>query len=89
VATDAVQPNPVRPPVRGRLVGKRSGQVDARRAHVILCWLALLLIQITETTTRATWPHVRDELDRIALCTFTGPAGTFRQRTELTNVARR
>jgi hypothetical protein len=54
------------------------------RAHVILCWLALLLIRITETTTRATWPHVRHELDRIALGTFTGPAGTFRQRTELT-----
>jgi Transposase DDE domain len=54
------------------------------RAHVILCWLALLLIRITETTTRATWPQVRHELNRIALGTFTGPAGTFRQRTELT-----
>ena len=54
------------------------------RAHVILCWLALLLIRITETTTRATWPHVCHELDRIALGTFTGPAGTFHQRAELT-----
>jgi Transposase DDE domain len=58
------------------------------RAHVILCWLALLLIRITETTTRATWPGLRWELDRIALGTFTGPAGTFRQRTELSKAQR-
>jgi hypothetical protein len=53
------------------------------RAHVILCWLALLLIRITEATSAGTWPGLRRELQRIALCTFTGPAGTFRQRTEL------
>ena len=29
------------------------------RAHIILCRLALLLIRITETTTRATWPFIR------------------------------
>jgi len=54
------------------------------RAHVILCWLALLLTRVAETTTSQTWPRLRRELDRIALGTFTGPAGTFRQRTELT-----
>jgi Transposase DDE domain len=54
------------------------------RAHVILCWLALLLIRIIETTTGDTWPAVRRHLDRLHLGTFTGPAGTFRQRTELT-----
>jgi hypothetical protein len=32
----------------------------------------------------ATWPELRRELDRIHVGTFTGPAGTFRQRTELT-----
>jgi hypothetical protein len=58
------------------------------RAHVILCWLALLLIRITETTTRATWPAIRRDLERIALGTFTGPAGTFRQRTELSKTQR-
>jgi Transposase DDE domain len=58
------------------------------RAHVLLCWLALLLIRIAETTTGATWPAIRRELDRIHLGTFTGPAGTFRQRTELTKPAR-
>jgi hypothetical protein len=58
------------------------------RAHVILCWLALLLIRITETTCHATWPALRRELDRIHVGTFTGPAGTFRQRTEITKAQR-
>jgi hypothetical protein len=58
------------------------------RAHVLLCWLALLLIRIAETSTGQTWPAIRRELDRIHLGTFTGPAGTFRQRTELTKTAR-
>jgi DDE family transposase len=58
------------------------------RAHVILCWLALLLIRITETTCASTWPRIRRELDRIAVGTFTGPAGTFRQRTEITKTQR-
>jgi hypothetical protein len=58
------------------------------RAHVLLCWLALLLIRIAENTAGQTWPVMRRELDRIHLGTFTGPAGTFRQRTELTKPAR-
>ncbi len=59
------------------------------RAHVILCWLALLLIRIAETTCHATWPQIRRELDRIHIGTFTGPAGTFRQRTEITKTPAR
>jgi hypothetical protein len=51
------------------------------RAHVILCWLALLLIRIAETTTGTTWPTIRRDLDRIHLGTFTGPTGLFRQVT--------
>jgi Transposase DDE domain len=57
---------------------------DRIRAHVILCWLALLLIRIIETTTGRTWPTVRDELQRLQAITYTGPAGTFRQTTTLT-----
>ncbi|MCV2491895.1 IS1634 family transposase [Geodermatophilus sp. YIM 151500] len=57
---------------------------DRIRAHVLLCWLALLLIRIIETTTGRTWTGVRAELQRLHVGTFTGPAGTFRQRTELT-----
>jgi hypothetical protein len=54
------------------------------RAHVVLCWLALLLIRVIETTTGDTWTTVRGELERLHVGTFTGPAGTFRQRTEIT-----
>src|SRR6266705_1497495 len=58
------------------------------RAHVLLCWLALLLVRVAENTTGQTWPVMRRELGRIHLGTFTGPAGTFRQRTELPEAAR-
>ena len=54
------------------------------RAHVVLCWLALLLIRIIETRTGQTWHHVRRDLDRLHAVTFTGPTGTFRQRTDPT-----
>src|SRR3954469_19661825 len=54
------------------------------RAHVLLCWLALLLIRIIETTTGDTWQQVRRHLDRLHAITFTGPTGTFRQRTDPT-----
>jgi Transposase DDE domain len=58
------------------------------RAHVLLCWLALLLARTIETTCGDTWPSLRHQLERIKLGTFTGPAGTFRQRTELTGPQR-
>jgi hypothetical protein len=58
------------------------------RAHVVLCWLALLLVRLVETTCVDTWPTLRRELDRIATGTFTGPAGVFRQRTEITKPQR-
>ena len=58
------------------------------RAHVLLCWLALLLTRTIETTCGDTWPTLRQELERIMLGTFAGPAGTFRQRTEITSPQR-
>jgi len=61
---------------------------DRIRAHVILCWLALLLIRVAENHTGQTWPAMRRELQRISIGTFTGPAGTFRQRTDLPKTAR-
>ncbi len=56
---------------------------DRIRAHVTLCWLALLLARIAENACGQTWPELRRDLDRIHIGTFTGPAGTFHQRTEL------
>ena len=61
---------------------------DRIRAHVLLCWLALLLVRIAETSTVATWPTIRATLERLHLITFTGPAGTFRQTTEPTKPQR-
>ena len=58
------------------------------RAHVLLCWLALLLTRTIETTCGDTWPTLRHELERLKLGTFAGPAGTFRQRTEITSPQR-
>jgi transposase len=54
------------------------------RAHVILCWLALLLVRIAETTAGTTWNKIAGELALLTLGTFTGPAGTFRQTADLT-----
>jgi hypothetical protein len=56
------------------------------RAHVLLCWLALLLARIVETQAATpekatTWPRARAELARLHVGTFTGPAGLFRQTT--------
>jgi IS4 transposase len=58
------------------------------RAHVILCWLALLLIRIAETTTGTSWNKIADEMEMLTLGTFTGPAGTYRQTAELTKAQR-
>ncbi|MGH3570015.1 MAG: IS1634 family transposase, partial [Pseudonocardia sp.] len=57
---------------------------DRIRAHVVLCWLALLLIRVAETTTDLTWQTMRRELHRLHTVTYTGPTGTFRQRTNPT-----
>jgi transposase len=35
------------------------------RAHVVLCWLALLLARVAENACQDTWPEIRRELDRI------------------------
>jgi hypothetical protein len=58
------------------------------RAQVLLCWLALLLVRVAENHTGQTWPAMRRELQRISIGTFTGPAGTFRQRTDIPKTTR-
>ena len=58
------------------------------RAHVVLCWLALLLIRLVETSCADSWPNLRRELEKLALGSFAGPAGSFSQRTEITAVQR-
>ena len=57
---------------------------DRIRAHVLLCWLALLLIRIGENRTGQTWCSLRATLQRMHLGEFSGAAGQVRQRTETT-----
>jgi hypothetical protein len=61
---------------------------DRIRAHVLLCWLALLLIRVAETRTGHTWHRLREHLQRLHLATFTGSAGTYRQTSEPTKPQR-
>ena len=62
---------------------------DRIRAHVVLCWLALLLTRIAETATGDTWRNLRDELDALHLGTFASPTATVTRRTETTPAQRR
>ena len=38
---------------------------DRIRAHVLLCWLALLLVRVAENETKQTWRAIRAELSRL------------------------
>jgi Transposase DDE domain len=51
------------------------------RAHVIVCWLALLLIRIAERTTGQSWRRIATELQRLHQVTLEGPAGAVQQTT--------
>lgn len=57
---------------------------DRIRSHVLLCWLALLLVRVAENRTETTWQHIRKQLQRIHLGLFKGTNGEVYQRTELT-----
>jgi transposase len=54
------------------------------RAHVLLCWLALLLVRVAERQTGQTWRRVNTELGRLHLVTLAGPTGRVEQTTTLT-----
>jgi Transposase DDE domain len=56
------------------------------RAHVLLCWMALLLIRVAERRTGLTWRRIAIELGRVHAVTLTGTAGTVIQTTPLTTV---
>jgi hypothetical protein len=55
------------------------------RAHVLLCWLGLLLIRIVENATGQAWASSRQELERMHLVRLTGRTGLVEQRTEITS----
>ncbi len=57
---------------------------DRIRGHVQLCWLALLLIRVAESTTDDTWRNLRHELDRMHLVTLATTEGHVAQRSATT-----
>jgi hypothetical protein len=57
---------------------------DRIRAHVQLCWLALLLIRACENATGDTWRSVREELERMHLVTLESGEGRVVRRTRAT-----
>jgi hypothetical protein len=58
------------------------------RAHVLLAWLALLLVRLAERRTDQTWATIARELTRLHAVTLTGPFGTVVQATEPTDAQR-
>ena len=58
------------------------------RSHVMLCWLALLLVRVAEFETGLTWPTVRAELERLHLGKFSYKDGHILQYTEPTQKQR-
>jgi Transposase DDE domain len=57
---------------------------DRIRAHIQLCWLALLLLRVIENATDDTWRNVRHELDRMHLVTLATADGQVAQRSATT-----
>jgi Transposase DDE domain len=57
---------------------------DRIRAHVQLCWLALLLIRVAENATGDTWRNLHHELDRMHLVTLATSDGRVAQRSTAT-----
>ncbi len=57
---------------------------DRIRAHVLICFLALVVIRVAELRTGQTWRTIGDQLMTIKLGHFRSADGEFTQRTELT-----
>ena len=57
---------------------------DRIRAHVQLCWLALLLIRVAENATGDTWRNLHHDLDRMHLVTLATSDGRVAQRSTAT-----
>jgi len=55
------------------------------RAHVLICFLALVIIRVAETRTADTWRTIRAELSEIRQGHFRSRDGEFTQTTELTH----
>ena len=57
---------------------------DRIRSHILLCWLALLLVRVAEVRTGDSWRNIRRELERLHIGFFKSQDGSFCQTTSLT-----
>lgn len=57
---------------------------DRIRAHVMLSWLALLLVRVAEARAKDTWRNIRRELQRMHLTQLKLPGALATRRTETT-----
>lgn len=57
---------------------------DRIRAHVLVCFLALVIVRVAETRTGETWRTIRAELAQVRQGHFHSADGEFTQTTELT-----
>ena len=57
---------------------------DRIRAHVLICFLALVLVRLAETRSDETWRTIRAELGQIRQGHFQSSDGDFTQTSELT-----
>jgi transposase len=53
------------------------------RSHVLLCWLALLLVRIAETKTSLSWPRICRQMQRLHLGEFLNKKTHVLRHTEL------
>ena len=58
---------------------------DRIRAHVLICWLALLMIRIVENETGLTWFAIRRLINPISLVTLQLPEGIVHQSSVLSS----
>jgi transposase len=61
---------------------------DRIRSHVLLCWLALLLVRIAEVETGQSWSAIRRLMQQQNLIDLCGKNWRILQHTELTNKQR-
>jgi transposase len=59
------------------------------RAHVLLCWLALLLVRVAERQTGETWHRMREELETLSLVDLRGKDGALQVTTTLSEPQRK
>ncbi len=58
------------------------------RAHVLLCWIALLLVRLAETESGMTWDGIREAMEDLSLVKFGTKDGRVEMLTDTTDEQR-